>query len=206
MPIFRLGQKTVLFLHIPKAGGTSIETWLSAHSGESFRLSRKTPLLPCVPQHFHGELIDLLFAPGFFDYSFCVTRNPFRRLLSEYNYRMSHRKRRERIFPTPDFATWVRRTFRRYRRDPFVYSNHIRPQSEFRIDGTEVFRLEDGLQALQARLVELTGVGLPEAIPEANRSAIRETNIDPKIVGEIYEFYRDDFRTFGYGKEPDATE
>ncbi|QXT39453.1 sulfotransferase family 2 domain-containing protein [Gymnodinialimonas ceratoperidinii] len=198
MPIFRIGQKNILFLHIPKAGGTSIETWLSTYSSESFRLPRKNSLLPCVPQHFHGEILSLLFAPDFFDYSFCVTRNPYDRLLSEYNYRMSHRKRLERIFPTPDFQTWVRRTFKRYRKDPFIYSNHIRPQSEFMIAGTEHFHLENGLGTLQQRLADLTGVALPDAIPTANRSTKRETSVDPAVVGEISDFYAEDFETFGY--------
>lgn len=204
MPIFRIGQKTILFVHIPKAGGTSVETWLSAHSGESFRLKHRDPLLPCVPQHFHGALMNLLFAPDFFDYSFCVTRNPYRRLLSEYNYRMSHRKRLERVLPTPDFPKWVRRTFRRYRRDPFVYSNHIRPQSEFPIAGTEVFRLEDGLERLQTRLADICDVPRPDGFPQANRSVKRETAIDPAVADEIYAFYREDFETFGYSKDPDA--
>lgn len=200
MPIFRIGQKNVLFLHIPKAGGTSIEKWLSTHSSESFRLPRKNSLFPCVPQHFHGEILSLLFAPDFFDYSFCVTRNPYDRLLSEYNYRMSHRKRLERVFPTPDFRTWVRRTFRRYRKDPFIYSNHIRPQSDFMIAGTESFHLEDGLEALQLRLAELTGVALPDAIPTANRSQKRETSVDPAVKQEISDFYARDFQQFGYKK------
>lgn len=200
MPIFRIGQKNILFLHIPKAGGTSIEAWLSAQSSESFRLRRKNSFFPCVPQHFHGEIISLLFSPDFFDYSFCVTRNPYDRLLSEYNYRMSHRKRLDRLFPTPNFCTWVRRTFWRYRQDPFVYSNHIRPQSEFMIQGTEFFHLESGLEDVQRRLAELTGTALPDAIPTANRSTKRETVVDPEIAQEISNFYAEDFTKFGYDK------
>ena len=201
MPIFRIGQKNILFLHIPKAGGTSIEAWLSEQSSESFRLHRKSSYFPCVPQHFHGEIVSLLFSQDFFDYSFCVTRNPYDRLLSEYNYRMSHRKRRERLFPTPNFKTWVRRTFRRYKQDPFIYSNHIRPQSEFMIPGTEYFHLEDGLLDVQRRLAELTETALPEAIPTANRSTKRETAVDPETAQKISHFYARDFSNFGYDKE-----
>lgn len=200
MPIFRLGQKNVLFLHIPKAGGTSIEAFLAEHSGESLRMKFNTLKLPCVPQHFHGALIETLFAPDFFDYSFCVPRNPYWRLLSEYNYRMGHRRFPWRHLPAPSFARWVRRTLARYRADPFVYSNHIRPQVAFRIAGTEAFRLEDQQEALMARLSAIAGVA-PQPLPHANASTPRATVIDAKTAQLIHAFYRDDFETFGYDPE-----
>ncbi len=201
MPIFKLGTKTILFLHIPKAGGTSVERWLSQSATESFHLSRNALGLPCVPQHFHGALIDALFAPGFFDYSFAVTRNPYRRLLSEYNYRMGHRRRRDRLLPAPSFGRWTRRVLRRQPKTPYLLSNHIRPQIEFCIDGTETFRLEDQLPELYARLAG-AGLGdLAEDLPQSNRSVPRATQIDPATAALIYDFYRSDFDRFGYARD-----
>jgi hypothetical protein len=197
MPIFRLGTKNVLFLHIPKAGGTSIEEMLSEHSSESMRMKYNTLKLPCVPQHFHGTLISTLFAADFFDYSFCVPRNPYWRLLSEYNYRMGHRPFPWRHLPSPSFSHWVTRTFARYRHNPYIYSNHIRPQVEFRLATTEAFRLEDEQDALVARLCEIGGL-TPRSLPHVNTSTRRITDISPETAARIFAFYREDFETFGY--------
>ncbi|SOB91563.1 sulfotransferase family protein [Rhodobacter sp. JA431] len=200
MPIFRLAQKNVLFLHIPKAGGTSIESFLSTQSGESLRMKQNHLHLPCVPQHFHGELIETLFSADFFDYSFCVTRNPYARLLSEYNYRMGHRHFPWRHLPEPGFARWVRWVFTQYRRNPYVYSNHIRPQSAFSIAGTEAFRLEDQQEELMERLSALAGVEAA-ALPRTNMSKQRATAMDPQTAKLIYDFYREDFERFGYAED-----
>lgn len=202
MPIFRIKQKLVLFLHIPKAGGTSVEEWLSTLGSESMRMEFKNHGLPCVPQHFHGALMSDLFAPGFFDFSFAVSRNPYKRLLSEYNYRMSHRPRRERyLIPEPSFSVWTRYVLWRYAQKPYIYSNHIRPQSEFRIDGTEVFRLEDQIPELTARIAEVCEVPPMGELPRANRSKARETKIDDATAARIYDFYRADFDNFGYERD-----
>ena len=198
MPIFRVSGKNILFIHIPKAGGTSVETFLSGLSSESFRNHHNTANLPCVPQHFHRDLINTLFAAEFFDYSFCVTRNPYRRTLSEYNYRMQHRKRRYRWLPAPGFDLWVGWTFKRYETDPFVYSNHIRPQVEFPLASTRTFRLEDQISDLMSSLQDVTGVETPRVLPKANTSDKREAKISPKTAERIYNFYKDDFLEFGY--------
>lgn len=201
MPIFRIQDKLVLFLHIPKAGGTSVEKWLSDMGSESFRQHRRMRGIPCVPQHFHGVLIDSFFASGFFDYSFAVTRNPYWRLLSEYNYRMSHRKFVARLFPIPSFPLWTRFVLWRYATKPYIYSNHIRPQVEFRIAGTEVFRLEDQLPALYRRISEVCNLKVNMELPVANRSQSRETRVDDRTARAIYNFYRDDFEQFGYRQD-----
>ncbi len=201
MPIFRISDKNILFMHVPKAGGTSVERWLGTHAPVGFHFPLKKYGLPCPPQHFHAEMIEALFGPGFFDYSFAVVRNPFWRLLSEYNYRMSHRRRRERIFPMPSFDRWVRGVLRRYQADPFIYSNHIRPQVEFLIEGTEVFRLESELPKLQHRLATLCSIkALPE-IPVVNRSTARENAISEATAQTLCEFYREDFERFGYSPD-----
>jgi hypothetical protein len=188
-------------MHVPKAGGTSIEAWLRESYPLSFHSSAVAHRMPVVPQHAHGELIEYLFAPDFFDYSFAVVRNPYRRALSEYNYRMDHRRRRDRLLPRPSFGRWVRWAFRRYRHDRYLYSNHIRPQCEFVLKTTAAFRLEDGLDDLRSWLEAIVGAAPTGVIPFHNRSKSLETQIDPATAELIAEFYARDFAAFGYARE-----
>jgi len=196
----RSNGKNILFIHIPKAGGTSVEEWLRPTYPLSFHNSRVGHGLPCVPQHFHAELLAYLFDPGFIDYSFAVVRNPYWRLLSEYNYRMSHRRRREAIFPRPGFRRWVTSTLSRYARNRYVYSNHIRPQTQFVYPDTEVFRLEDGLDGMRKRLAEVLGSVPPTKISQRNRSTALVDSIDADTAAIIHDFYAEDFTRFGYDR------
>ncbi|QBY01802.1 hypothetical protein E2K80_14610 [Rhodophyticola sp. CCM32] len=202
MPAFRFDGKLILFLHIPKAGGTSIEAWLSEQAPESLYQKHRPKVFPCVPQHFHGALIDTLFAPGFFDYSFCVTRNPYARILSEYNYRITRPRLKNKILPKPSFERWLNRAFSGFGRNPYVHSNHIRPQHEYMIRDTEFFRLEDGLDPLRDRLATLTGVILQADVPRKNPSIKTATAIPEAAAARIHSFYAKDFDLFGY--DPDS--
>lgn len=201
MPAFRLNGKFILFLHIPKAGGTSIEEWLSAHGSKSLYQKHRPEEFPCVPQHFHGAMIDSLFAPDVFDYSFCVTRNPYARLLSEYNYRITRPRLKNRILPKPSLDAWVSRAVSGFGRDPFVHSNHIRPQHEFMIDATEAFRLEDGLDPLRDKLRTLTGLTMEADVPHRNPSVKTASQLTQRAAEKIRDFYIRDFELFGY--DPD---
>ena len=201
MPAYRFKEKTILFIHIPKSGGTSLKNWLGDHAPQSLYLNQKMEVLPLVPQHFHSEILNALFAPGFFDYSFCVTRNPYARALSEYNYRISIPRLRNRVLPKPSLETWLRRYFNRYQSDHYLLSNHLRPQHEFPIEGTEVFRLEDGLQPLREKLCELTGIPMSEEIRHDNRSKKTRSNLTEANAELIHEFYARDFEVFGYEED-----
>jgi hypothetical protein len=202
MPIFRFQNRVILFIHIPKSGGTSLNAWLRTQAPENLYMKHRRPMLPLVPQHFHAELVDALFAPGFFDYSFCVTRNPYARILSEYNYRITRPKLVNQILPKPSFKAWLTTTFQRYGKDPYIFSNHVRPQHEFPIEGTEVFRLEDGLERVGARLQDLTGSTFPDEIPRHNTSEKSTTEITEAQADLIHSFYKTDFERFGY--DPDS--
>ena len=198
MPAFRIGDKTILFIHIPKSGGTTINAWLGAQAEQSLYQKHRPKEFPCVPQHFHGALLDTLFAPGFFDVSFCVTRNPFSRVLSEYNYRITRPRLKNRILPKPSFDTWLRRALTGFRRDGYIHSNHIRPQHEFLIKGTQAFRLENGLGDLQDLLSDVTGIAWDAEIPRKNESIMTATGFSRTAAALVQDFYARDFEFFGY--------
>ena len=198
MPIFRVNGATVHFAHVPKAGGTSVERWLREHGDETFHANRVGHGLPCVPQHFHAELLRYLFGDGWFDFSFAIVRHPETRLLSEYNYRMTHGRQLHSRLPAPSLARWVRKTVRVYRRDPYVYGNHIRPQHEFLLPETEVFRLEDGLDSAIRAVADRLSVPAPSAVPFENRSEPVTEGVDDRTARAVEALYAMDYARFGY--------
>ena len=75
MPIFRINDKNVLFIHIAKTGGTTIERYLETYApinmhGRGRKILRPYPdtffggALPL--QHFHGALLETMFDFGVF--------------------------------------------------------------------------------------------------------------------------------------------
>lgn len=82
-------HRKFIFLHIPKCGGTSIETafnaWTNTYSTNYFYLGKHR-------QHFLlDEILDEYpKCSNYFKFSFI--RNPFSRIVSEYNYILSNLK------------------------------------------------------------------------------------------------------------------
>jgi len=89
MPVFFRGSYRILFIHVPKAGGTSIEAFFEANGFKTAYLDRGgspeslNAVRRCSPQHMHAALLEALFDPDMFDYVFMTVRHPVRRLLSK---------------------------------------------------------------------------------------------------------------------------
>lgn len=192
MPTFRIGGKSVLFVHVPKTGGTTIEEVLAVE-GEMRLFRTLEEELPCPPQHFHAALLDLLFRPEDFDYAFLIVRNPVERLFSEYRYRGTLH-----TF-MPGFSEWLAAAFERFRDDPYHMQNHLRPQKEFLGLGAELFRLEEGLLPVFDRLGGVLGRDYAGAERTYHReSGRRHVHYRASDLDRIASFYAEDFETFGY--------
>ena len=195
MPISRINNKLICFIHIPKTGGSSLEKHLQAHGPLSFFGAIGPPQVPCSPRHFHGELLREFFDASVFDWSFMVVRHPVERMLSQYRYQTRKRNiLRDRL----SFSMWLRYVLARRRRNPYYRDNHFRPQHEFEVFGADVFRLEDGLEAPINQLNRR--VGLPELDDAAwaNQTTPKEVDVSAADRDLIFRAYRDDFSRYGY--------
>lgn len=199
MPIFQKDGKKILFVHVPKAGGTTIEQIFLANgwgmnlfdSGEGE--GTLNPVRKCSPQHLHFETLQKIFRLGRFNLVFCVVRNPLTRIISEYRWRRQH------FGVQKTFDEWIEFVFDAYTKDNFALDNHIRPQFHFIGPGVQVFRLEDGIesciQELKRRGVLSSGANIPG---RAMVSAGEVVEPGQQTVARIMDFYSTDFQRFEY--------
>jgi hypothetical protein len=199
MPFVNHNGQNILFIHIPKTGGTTVETWLSTLGTLRFRTVGVPGATRCSPQHFRLCDFRHLFGKDFFDYSFMIVRNPYDRIASEYRMRATEQGAGFwKAWPT--FSSWLEIQLERSKKEPWALDNHLRPQWEFTGNGLEIFRLEDGMQGILSKVAERLGVPAPSELPWEMRSdgfagTVEWDHLDRLRVQEAY---ARDFKEFGY--------
>jgi hypothetical protein len=204
MPFIEYGGKKILFIHIPKTGGTTVETWLSSISPLNFHCNGVPLVSRCTPQHYRLRDFRQLFNRKYFDYCFSIVRNPYDRLESEY--RMQIALRRAEFFRTgPPFSLWLERSLSTQKKEPFHLDNHLRPQWEFLGSGIDIFKFEDGLQRIVQHIATQLGLSPPAELPhELSTEGCAETIVwDRADRLLVREHFRHDFTQFGYPEDPD---
>jgi hypothetical protein len=210
MPIFRALEKLVYFAHIPKCGGTSIESYIKERFGAvAFLDNQFTKRDPSQkwsktsPQHVDRESLEHLFPPGFFDATFAVVRHPVSRIISAYHFQINV----EKSIPISEpFSVWLENQARILKHNPFTLDNHFRPQVDLVPRECTIFHLEYGLQAIIPYLDRLVGDRHgPRAIAHTNKRASSGTagHSEPAALNSsdlalIEQIYAADFARFGY--------
>lgn len=206
MPVIKLHNRNILYMHIPKAAGTSVETWLESLAPVQLSytyVGKLTKSLRCTPQHLDAHDIRCLFRDGFFDYAFMFVRNPYARMESEYRYLCAEKMVKKRVLDfgrAPEFSKWVIKSMKDVRRDPWVYDNHLRAQWEFAYPGADCFKLEDGLANGLAIVAARIGAPPPKEAPLLNRTAGLDiaTIWSDEARELVAKRYARDFKEFGY--------
>lgn len=201
MPFVENRGSRVLFVHIPKTGGTSIEEAMEA-VGPLRLCTRAIPkALKVPPEHFTYADLAALLGDDYFDFSFTVVRDPYTRLESEYRMR-SILSSQGFWGAMPRFSVWLDNALEISRRDRNYLANHFRPQVEFLSSAVHVFRYEDSLGSALDQVNRATGLKLQ--LPQARRldssasaGVIRWQSHD---IQRVNDFYRDDFETLGYAR------
>lgn len=206
MPVFLSETQNVLFVHVPKSGGTTMERMFSA-SGWRMRFygtaksePRLKPLRRCSMQHYHGALLREVFDLGRFDLRFMVVRDPIARFRSEYLMRTRNDPRTD----AASVEAWATKVLDRYAANPYVLDNHLRPQHEYLVDDLMLFRLEDGLEAAASAVESALGVTLRRDVQRGQDSVQRagvsssQVEISPALEERLRDLYAEDFSAFGY--------
>jgi hypothetical protein len=201
MPVFAINGKSVLFIHVPKTGGTTVEKVLSQFGpmslhdgGKGFRdqfrggwLSKPVPL-----QHLHGALLKRLLLPGQFDLVFMMVRDPVQRMISEYRH-SRNLARPEAMLP---FSNWLRMSLSLARMDPAFRNNHFRSQADYRIDGAKILHFEDGMLSCLNEISAAIGLPKLKDLPHERRSKNYLAEPSTRDIGLIHEAFAADYKMF----------
>ena len=217
MPLSFINGKTLLFIHIPKTGGSSVDQYLMDKGEMGFFSKDVLPGMAVTPQHLTWRTLNAMLPRSLWDHAFAVLRDPLDRLASEFRMRLSDanpKLSRSRILKghlrskirggTPqsvllggsaysvDFNTWVELALEKCKKDPNLHDNHFRPQSEFVGEGCRLFRFEDGLNKVFDWIDEITGT------PSIERTHLKkgqstDLNISDQTRRLVKDFYKDDY-------------
>lgn len=203
-------QRAALFSFVPKTGGSALLKFFENAGAGIFLHTQNNPIsavLKCPTQHFHYEMLATIYDFEKLAFSFTIVRNPFDRAVSDYIWGYRDRTDPQKI---PSFDQWLSFVIREYHGNPYVFDNHIRPQSHFTGPGIEkVYRYEDGLESIVldifARLdIDFDAKGQSDFVPRENTAeqlsatGLRAADVTMSDASKalIKTVYRSDFDKF----------
>lgn len=204
MPLYINNEQAVTFLHIPKTGGTTIESWLNETGKyqQVFFSQKKLEDMLVTPQHLGyrtlTELTKTLNRP--FEYKFAVVRNPFDRIVSEFFYRIKLGSIQLGDNAESLFSPWVIHNLRKYKNTPDVLDNHLRPQTYFVNDDVEVFKFEDGIQNVLNAVGNSIGIQEEVEVKPKKVGEKKKVRWSPNAIKMVLEIYEQDFDRYDYSK------
>lgn len=195
MPLLNHQNQRVLFIHIPKTGGSSVERLMETCGPLEFKDRDPGLPYPCTLQHLHAEPLLEHFAPATVDWSFLIVRHPVARLVSEYRYQ----KRKPRIVrDVLSLSGWLSYAFARQRLNPWYRDNHFRDQAQFIYPESEIFRFEDGVDQVLSAVSNRLDCPMPDGGIHEKKSKLIPVPFTARDLDRIAKHYRADLDQFGY--------
>jgi hypothetical protein len=200
-------ERTLLFIHVPKTGGTAVETFFRGVGFTGFfdppTYMAVRPYLKVPPAHYDYGVLRRLFDLDAL-YSFAIVRHPMKRMISQYKWTLEKSTGAE-AFGGTGFSEFLARMFAEYKRDDNIAAGHFKPQVRFVGEKvTKIFKYEAGLDGIIRNVLEDVGFK-PQGdlkLPVVNHSAARKVEPSAADIQMIRDFYAEDYEAFGYGSEP----
>jgi len=196
MPVYTKDDQKILFIHVPKTAGSSVNKLFAQNGYDiSYYSEGSTSRFRghCGPQHIDRELILGEFDLDTFDYIFSIYRDPADRLLSEFTWAPWGLVGRDE-YTSEAFETWCPLIFDAWKKQKYRFDNHIRPQCDFYIDDTDVYDFDE-IHTLPEKLrdkIGLDNIDLP--YERSSRRDDREYIIYENTFELIKEFYKGDYQ------------
>ncbi len=209
----------ILFIHIPKTGGTSIEQYFNLCHASNFWYDRwdrdrddfvkmhhsicSSSKLSYEPQHYPPAILKALIE-GYDDYfKFTFVRNPYTRLISEYYWRENKKYTSPEDFDPLAFDSWTVAWL------TDINDSHKEPQVNYIDSSLDFIGRFEQIENDFAKLLLLLAKIKPGqfkfpygALPKYNSTGIQKSEIIPLLLERtkkrIIQTYSPDFEKFNY--------
>lgn len=138
-------DKKIMFVHCPKAAGSTIEKALDMLKEECLYNTKKHPVYNVCPQHLYASEILEIYPNAKDYYKFAIVRNPFVRLLSEFFYQHDTKTIIHHLVKKMNFSEFLDYCFSLSEKDRlYLFDRHLENQYKFLdVEGIEIFKFED---------------------------------------------------------------
>ena len=207
MPVVRLQNKICHFAHIPKCGGTSVETYFNQLGASVAFSDGKFVSHPAIipwnissPQHIDAGSLSRLFPNTFFDFAFAVVRNPYSRFLSAFKFQVFRERKIDKSIDINDF---INNDLEAAAMGIGLYDNHFKSQSSFLLPqlSYEFFKLENGLRPVK-KYIDANFLGVPVDMRINKKNQGVKPNhkfvMSEQSKNTIRHIYKHDFEKFQY--------
>ena len=204
MTLFIKDKQSILFLHVPKCGGSSIDRLFKDNGYTATLELRGLPPQDCLvasPQHLTSQNLKSIVNMKELNNIFTLVRNPYERIISEFNWQFRDAK----PCNTPDINAWVIESLKNASNDLSYSDNHFRPSIDFIDSGQpcKIFKLEDGIEYIVEYFVREQGSTKKIDIPNEKKAqsfanSIKKQELNPSAITKINQFYKHDFEAFDY--------
>jgi len=197
--------KKIIFIHIPKTGGTTIESYMEKLNKPIF-IGGYGILRNVVYQHFNYK--DYIKFFGHEEYNkfikFTIVRNPYDRIISEYywtpiNTNLGYKSGKNFDY----FLKKVSNIVKNKKYNDTIYHDHFIPQYEFicnidkKIMVNRLFKFEEFNKVLEFLKNKKYNIDFKKKLNNYEKNKIKLNPIQKK---KIYELYKQDFEIFKYEK------
>lgn len=194
-------EKEILFIHIPKTGGSSVEKALGLHPHQVLDAYDFLSGTGKHLQHLTYSEIKLRVDTQILERMnmFCIVRNPIERFYFEYHWRLKIKHKVVENLSIEEFAQYL---LQLKKNNKLSQECHYRLQSDYFYEkesvhkDIKIFRLEDGMQNVEDWL----NVLLDEKIKIKHDNKTKKgTKPSSSLHSLIKDIYLEDFIKLGYG-------
>ncbi len=197
----------LLFIHIPKTAGDSIESFFNMQDSDS--MYNPNPIYNYSPQHYPIDILKKVVKDYDGLYKFAFVRNPYTRMVSEYLYINRNEGFKYKSFDGNTFHLWLEEYTEK------IDTDHKELQANFidySIDFVGKFEnLHNDFEKVKSELIDFwkkNDIEIPEdfttsSLPHKNyvagdKESIVKTLMKEKSKTLIAEIYNKDFIRFNY--------